>query len=403
MSSLHTPEAACPQPQATSSTEVSSNAEPTWTVNKILRHFGPAYLKKFGDRMSRDQRRALQAIAYCRTAAVGTIAYRCRNCLATHQFPQSCGNRHCPTCQGSKARRWLEEQQARLLPCVYFMLTFTVPKEIRPFIRSHPRECYRALFDASFAAMVKLAKDPRHFGSGNLGMTGVLHTWGRDLCYHPHLHFIVPGGALSRAGTDWISSHPEFFLPVRALSQLFRGKFRALMKRHGLLEKISRKVWRKRWIVHCQAVGDGRSALRYLAPYVFRVAIGNQRIRRVVCHEDGTGEVTYMVRRKGERRYRPLKVSAEEFVRRFLQHVLPKGLQKVRHFGFMHKRSRVKPSSLSMLVTLTLKLVYVIQVAQDAPAVSRKQSLQCPDCRGKLDFVAQHPVSSVSVPMIDTS
>lgn len=157
------------------------DGESNWTVNKILRQFGPTYLDKYRDRMSRDQIQTLLALGWCRAPEAGSVIYRCRDCFATHEVPKSCGNRHCPTCQGHKARRWLEEQQARLLPCAYFMITFTVPEEVRGFIRSHPRDCYRAIFDAAYAVMVKLAKDPKYLGSGNLGMTGVLHTWGRDL------------------------------------------------------------------------------------------------------------------------------------------------------------------------------------------------------------------------------
>lgn len=175
------------------------------------------------------------------------------------------------------------------------------------------------------------------------------------------------------------------------------------MERHGLLEKIEREAWKKPWIVNCQAVGDGRDSLRYLAPYVFRVAIGNHRIRRVVCHDDGSGEVSFMVRRTGERRYRQMTVSAEEFVRRFLQHVLPKGFQKVRHFGFMHKRSKVDPRWLDMLVTVTLNMVYVLIVTPQTPSPPRKYSMKCPHCGGLMDCLGYLPAAESPVPVIDTS
>ncbi len=370
---------------------------PAWTVNDILRHFGPAYLDKYRAKMSRDQLRTLEALCRCRSPAAGSILYRCRECLKLHEVPRSCGNRHCPTCQGEKARDWLNEQQARLLPCAYFMLTFTVPGKFRAFIRSHPRECYRALFEAAYQAMVTLAKDPKYLGSSKLGMTGVLHTWGRNLNYHPHVHFIVPGGALSAAGTEWLSSRTDFFLPVKALSKLFRACFKKQMKAAGLLEKIETEVWQEPWIVNCQAVGDGRHALKYLAPYVFRVAIGNHRIRRVECHEDGTGTVTMMVKPSKSHRYRPMRLSAEEFIRRFLQHVLPKGFQKVRHFGFMHKRSKVSTRWLAMLVTVTLNMVYVINATPQA--LPLKPSRCCSECGGVLDLIAFLPPP----PLFDTS
>jgi hypothetical protein len=237
--------------------------------------------------------------------------------------------------------------------------------------------------------MVKAAKNPKHLGSTKLGMTGVLHTWGRDLNYHPHVHFIVPAGALAESGTEWLSSPSNFFLPIHALSILFRAVFRDFMQRAGLLDQIDSEVWRIRWNVNCKPVGDGRDALRYLAPYVFRVAIGNHRIRRVECHEDGSGTVTMMVKRSGTRTYRPMKLSAEKFIGRFLQHVLPKGFQKVRHFGFMHKRSKVSARWLAMLVTVTLNMVYIINATPQA--LPWKQPKTCPSCGGQLAFVTMLP------------
>ncbi len=376
---IHDRSASCASPDAD-----DAGQTPQPTVNDILRWFAPAYLDKYRDRMSLDQIKVLGSLTLCRTEAAGAVVYRCCHCARLHQVPRSCGNRHCPSCQGAKAKRWCDEQQARLLPCPYFMLTFTVPAEIRGFIRSHPRQGYRALFEAAYQSMAKLAKDPKFIGSSKLGMTGVLHTWGRDLSYHPHVHFIVPGGAISESGTEWLGTRrDDFFLPVMALSKVFRAKFRALMKRHGLLDKIDAVVWTKGWNVNCQAVGDGRSALRYLSPYVFRVAIGNHRIVRVTRRPDGSGTVTLKVKPSGQRRYRELPLSGEEFVRRFLQHVLPTGFQKVRHFGFMHKRSRVQADWLSMLVTVTLNLVYVIVVGVPPPVVT-KPVQRCRHCGGEL-------------------
>lgn len=372
-----------------------------WSVNDILRRFGPAYLAKYKDRMSLDQIKTLHALSHCRTQAAGSILYRCTKCAKMHQVPKSCGNRHCPTCQGGKAKDWLEDQQSRLLPCAYFMITFTVPKEFRPFMRSHPKECYRAIFEAARFSLVKLAKDPRFIGSGNIGMTGVLHTWGRDLNYHPHVHFIVPGGAISKSGTEWLSSRSDFFVPVLALSKIYRAKYKELMRRCGLFDKILRRVWQKAWNVNSMAVGDGRNSLRYLAPYVFRVAIGNHRIQEVTCHEDGTGSVTFTYKPSGGRRYRKMTVTAEEFIRRFLQHVLPTGFQKVRHFGFMHKRSKIRRDWLSMLVTVTLNMYYVLIVTPPVKPV--KRIAKCSECGGELVCVGYVPWNASSLPAPDSS
>lgn len=289
------------------------------------------------------------------------------------------------SCQGEKAEKWLAEQQARLLPCVYFMVTFTVPAKFRRFVRSHPRECYQALFEAARQATVKLAKDPRYLGAGTLGMTAVLHTWGRDLNYHPHVHFIIPGGAISKSGREWLASRSDFLVPVKALSKIFRAKYRELMRKCGLLSQICRSVWSEPWIVNSQAVGDGRTSLRYLAPYVFRVAIGNFRVVSVTSNADGTGLVTFLVKPSGSRTYRKMTVTVEEFLRRFLQHVLPSGFQKVRHYGFMHKRSKVSPTWLAMLVTVTLNMVY--QLIVDAPVFKEKRAAVCQDCGGELQYL----------------
>ena len=203
-------------------------------------------------------------------------------------------------------------------------------------------------------------------------------------------------GAIGRSGDQRLSSRCDFLMPVLALSKIYRAKFKELMKSCDLLEKIEALVWTKAWNVNCQAVGDGRDSLRCLAPYVFRVAIGNHRISQVQVLKDGSGLVTFMVKPSGQRRYRPLTVTAEEFIRRFLQHVLPTGFQKVRHFGFMHKRSKVSVTWLAMLVTVTLNMVYVLTVGRSAgPA---KHVPRCDQCGGQLVYVCYiGPVSDRSM------
>jgi Putative transposase len=209
------------------------------------------------------------------------------------------------------------------------------------------------------------------------------------LSYHPHTHWIVPGGAISQDGDEWLPSRTDFFVPVHAASEIYRAKFAEEMKRCGLLAKIPAKAWKQRWNVNCKAVGDGRSALGYLAPYVFRVAIGNRRIVKVEPGPDGKGLVTFAYRKTGSNRLRAMTVSAEEFIRRFLQHVLPRGFQKVRHYGFSHPRSKTNWEQLSMLVTVTLNLVYVLTV-QAKPERPRSK-LSCPDCGGELRFFDRTP------------
>jgi hypothetical protein len=367
------------------------------TLGQILRQYGAAYRRQFAGRLSPEQLRAMYLLERCRTGELGAVLYQCQACGTHHVRAQSCGNRHCPRCQGHKAKQWFEQQLARLLPCAYFLITFTVPQALRAFIRGHPRESYRALFAAAAATLREPAKNPRHIGSGRLGFTGVLHTWGRTLSYHPHLHFLVPGGALSEDGQQWLPSRVDFFVPVRAASALFRAKFLALLGEAGLPDQLRQQVATIDWVVHCQAVGDGRTALRYLAPYVYRVAISNRRLLKCEPGPDGLGRVTFTYRHSGSRRYRAMTVTATEFLRRFLQHVLPRGFQKVRHFGFAHPRHRTDREWLKMLVTVTLNDVYVLLVA--AKPVPVPQHPTCPHCGGELTcvgFVAAHAWPFVS-------
>ncbi len=206
------------------------------------------------------------------------------------------------------------------------------------------------------------------------------------------LTFIVPGGAIGLDGISWLSSRVDFLIPVLAASVIFQAKYKAIMQRLGYLVEIPTEVWDKAWNVNCKAVGDGRLALRYLAPYVFRVAISNSRIVKVEPGPDGTGAVTFTYRPSGTSSYKPMRVSAEEFIRRFLQHVLPSGFQKIRHFGFAHPRANTNWEWLSMLVTVTLNIVYVLTVA--AKPLPEKRTLKCPECGGELTclgFVASAP------------
>ncbi len=322
------------------------------TVADVLRRHGPTYLDRFDQSMPVEQKRVLRAIMACRTGKLGTVHYQCSGCGRRHVIGRSCGNRHCPSCQSGKGADWLERQLAKLLPCHYFLLTFTVPEKFRQFARRHPREAYAAMFRASSEAIKTLAADPKRLGATKMGFFAALHTWGRDLSYHPHIHYVVPGGGLDADG-QWRSSPMGFFLPCEPLSILYRQKLRAALAEAELLSQVDPEVWNQSWVVDCQAVGDGRSAVKYLAPYVFRVAISDRRI--VACNDT---HVTFRYRRSGSRRWRTMSLEAEEFVRRFLQHVLPRGLQKIRHYGFLSPNSRKSVESLKWLVAATLDLLY---------------------------------------------
>ena len=293
----------------------------------ILRQFGPAYQQAHQDNLLPSHRRAMADIGNCRTAVFGGHLYTCQDCHATQYSYHSCQNRHCPKCQHQAGQEWLLRQQELLLPVPYFLLTFTLPSEIRSLARSHQKLIYNLLFRASAAATQQLAQDPRFVG-GQIGMISVLHTWGRNLAYHPHVHHLVPAGGLDGNGC-WQPSRHNFLVPVLALSVLFRAKFRDALKQTPLFDQIPASVWRQPWVVHCKPVGDGRAALKYLAPYIFRVAISNRRILKLA-----NGKVSFRYFASETGKPRTCTVTATEFIRRFLQHVLPKGFVKVRYYGF---------------------------------------------------------------------
>jgi hypothetical protein len=371
------------------------------TIGEIFRRYGPAYRDKHAARMSPEQLRAMGQLERCRTGELGHAWYRCDACGTVHAMPQSCGNRHCPQCQGHKAKQWLEQQLEKLLPCAYFLVTFTLPRELHPFARAHPRECYRAMFDASAATLRELASNPKYVGSSKLGFSGVLHTWGRTLNFHPHVHFIVPGGAISEDGQQWLPSRVDFFVPVKAASVIYRAKFLDGLAASGLAEQASQAMGDKSWVVHSKAVGDGRRALRYLAPYVYRVAISNRRLVNCEPGPDGLGRVTFNYRKSGSRRWRAMTVTADEFIRRFLQHVLPSGFQKVRHYGFCHSRQKIDLEWLKMLVTTTLALVYVLLVAAKPLPIDHAPA--CPACGEPMTYLGFVPARPNSVIIHDSS
>jgi hypothetical protein len=365
------------------------------TVADVMRQYGPPYLEQFGATMPAEHKKVLNAIMACRTRELGTVLYVCTSCGNTHSMGRSCGNRHCPTCQQDKTKAWLENQIGRLLSCPYFLVTFTVPAALRDVIRRNQRVAYAALFDASSAAITKLAADPKFVGSKRCGFFGVLHTWGRTLEYHPHVHYIVPGGAISADGGHWLPSRADFFVPVPALSILFRAKFRDALAREGLLAQVDPAVWRQDWVVHSRAAGDGQASLKYLAPYVFRVAISDHRI--VSCDD---GQVTFSYRRSGSNRWRKMTLDAPEFIRRFMQHVLPRGFQKVRHYGFLGPNSRFSLDWVSWLISLYFHLTHLLG-AKLPPKSAEAPRIRCLECGGPMHVLAYLPPSPVAY--FDTS
>lgn len=323
------------------------------------------------------------AIERCRTEALGGHIYQCRQCEAVQYSYHSCRNRHCPKCQNEKAQEWLKDQQALLLPTPYFLLTFTLPVEIKKLALQHQEYFYNLLFRTSAAAAQSLAKDPRFVG-GQLGLIGVLHTWGRNLSYHPHVHYLVPGGGLSEDGCTWLPAKKDFLLPVKALSRIFRGKLREALQKTPFFEEIPKSVWRQEWVVHCEAVGSGLFALKYLAPYIFRVAISNNRILKLV-----DGRVTFRYQATDTGKTTTMTLSATEFIRRFLHHVLPKGFVKIRYYGFYASASRKKLSAIrQQLGEPTDQIV----TNESESVTSPRFTIPCPHCgQAMIRYQIIHP------------
>jgi hypothetical protein len=319
---------------------------PALELGDIFRLHGPAYLTTFGDSLSREQHQALRAIAVCRTAALGGHLDQCNKCGYRQISYCSCRNRHCPKCRGQARARWLAQRAAELLPVEYFHVVFTVPQRL----------VYGILFRAAAETLLQIAADPKHLGAG-IGFLTVLHTWGQNLYHHPHLHCVVPGGGIAPDQSRWISCRRRFLFPVRVLSRLFRAKFVAYLKAafrngklgfHGELKLLGEKrnfvqwltkVAGTEWVVYSKPpFGGPRQVLKYLARYTHRVAISNQRL---VSLEGGRVTFRWKNYARGSEPA-TMTLQAEEFIRRFLLHVLPKGLVKVRHFGFLANRCRRK-------------------------------------------------------------
>jgi hypothetical protein len=317
------------------------------TLADIVREYGAAYEEKYGDQMLPSHRRVLRDSVLCQTAALGGHVYQCAACGETHYQYHSCQNRHCPQCQHQLGEQWLARQRDLLLPVPYFMVTFTLPATLHAVARRHQKVVYNCLFRTSAEALQKLAGDPRYVG-GQIGMVGVLHTWGRNLSYHPHVHYVVPAGGWSNEGEQWLAARRNFLVPVKALSILFRAKFRDALKQAGLFDLVPAEVWQQEWVVHCKPVGKGVGALKYLAPYIFRVAISNRRILKAT-----NGNVTFRYRESDTGHWRTCTLTAEEFLRRFLQHVLPKGFVKVRYYGLFSPSLRHQLPMVRSTLTVT--------------------------------------------------
>jgi Putative transposase/Transposase zinc-binding domain len=297
-------------------------------VADVLRCYGPEYLDRFGQDLLPSHRRAIEDRLACRTEALGGQLLQCDRGGQEHDVYHSCRNRSCPKCHRLDTEAWLAERRQELLPVPYFHVVFTVPQELREISRRHHQDLYDILLRASALALIKLAADP-HYVGGLIGVLCVLHTWTRTLAYHPHVHCLVPAGGVSADRTQWPPARRSYLVPVQALSQLFRGVFRALVHQERPDLTIPESVWTKGWVVYCKpALRGPEQVLNYLGRYVHRIALTNSRLLAI---EDG--HVCFRSQDTQDQRWKTMTLPALEFIRRFLQHVLPQGFHKVRYYG----------------------------------------------------------------------
>jgi Putative transposase/Transposase zinc-binding domain len=369
---------------------------PPLELADIVRCHGADFLAEYGGSLTDAQKKALRDVAACRTAVLGGHLWQCLDCGQAHAVYHSCRNRHCPKCQAQSRARWLAQQQETLLPVEYFHVVFTLPEEVAAVALANPVTVYNLLFQAARETLLEVAADPKHLGALP-GVLMVLHTWGQNLHHHPHVHCVATGGGLScntRGEVDetprWVSCRPGFFLPVRVLSRKYRGKFLELLRQsyargelrwHAWADAATLAAWltplyQKEWVVYAkEPFGGPEQVLKYLARYTHRVAISNRRLLEL-CD----GEVTFGYKdyRRPERP-RQMTLSAVEFLRRWAQHVLPRGFVKVRHYGLWSNRQRVQR------LALCRRLLVEARVSSRLGAGAEEERIaepRCPHCGG---------------------
>ena len=364
-------------------------------VADIFRSHGPAWRKAHAGHVSLNQFKVMSAVENCRTAALGGHVARCEDCAYTTIAYNSCRNRHCPKCQSAAAKDWLAAREADLLPVPYYHVVFTLPAAIADIAYQNKAMIYDILFKASAETLVTIAADPKHLGA-RVGITSVLHTWGSAMTHHPHVHMIVPGGGISLDGKSWISCRPGFFLPVRVLSRLFRrlflekllaahqtnrlkffGDHSALADAQAFAAYLA-PLRRAEWVVYAKRpFGGPQTVLAYLSRYTHRVAIANSRL--IACDRSGVTFRWKDYRADGRDRQKVMTLSTGEFIRRFLIHVLPQGLHRIRHYGLLASGTRADN------IARARELLAVSNSQAEPTAAAADQTKpNCPCCGGRM-------------------
>jgi hypothetical protein len=377
---------------------------PALEVADIFRAHGPAWRRANAGHVSLGQLKVMSAIETCRTAALGGHVARCEKCAHTHIAYNSCRNRHCPKCQGAAAKEWLADREAELLPVPYYHVVFTLPAPIGNIAYQNKAVIYDILFKAAAETLLTIAADRKHLGA-RIGITAVLHTWGSALTHHPHVHMIVPGGGIALDGERWVCCRPGFFLPVRVLSRLFRrlflerlvaahdagrlqffGDHAQLAERHAFTAYLA-PVRKAEWVVYAKRpFGGPETVLAYLSRYTHRVAIANSRL--VALDDSGVTFKWKDYRAKRRERAKVMTLAIDEFIRRFLIHVLPSGFHRIRHYGLFANGGRAEN------IARARQLLNVPATLRDPPDADsaddeEPQTLShaCPRCGGRMIII----------------
>ena len=382
---------------------------PTLEVADIVRAHSDEFRRAHAESLSAGQKRVLRNIELCRTAALGGHLEQCDRCGHERNAYNSCGDRHCPKCQSLARADWLEKRQGELLECEYFHVVFTLPEPLAALALQNKREMYGLLFRATAESLQSIAADPQHLGA-QIGFFCILHSWGQTLTHHPHLHCVVPGGGISLGGSRWVACRPGFFLPVRVLSRRFRNLYLRYLQEiyaagklrfYGALQSLSdpksfaqylAPLHSTEWVVYAKPpFGGPDRVLDYLGRYTHRVAISNNRLKEL---QDGQVSFAYKDY-KHEQRQKVMTLSADEFLRRFLMHVLPNGFQRIRHYGLLGNRHRAE--NLARCRKLLAMPVPTPPPPRDYrerwQQITGHDPLQCPKCKtGKMVRIAVLPV-----------
>jgi hypothetical protein len=351
-------------------------------IQGIFTQYGSHYLKKYDKNMPPLHKIALVAIMNCRTKSLGGEVYYCSKCNEYHYSYHSCQNRHCLICQNNDAVEWVKKQNKMMLPLTYFLATFTMPDELRELCRKRQKLFYTILFKASSDTLKLLAKDEKYLGTG-IAMIGILHTRTRAMIYHPHIHYLIPGGGIGNNGKSVRFSDDDFLMHVKPLSIIFKAKFKDSLKRQApeIFNKIPANTWKCDWVVHIKPVRNGDKALEYMGRYLFRIAISGNRILKLE-----NGKVTFRYTDSSTGKTKVVTLDALEFIRRFLQHVLSYNFMKIRYYGFLAAASRKKLYKLR-------KLLYV-----DSIPFNEKKNINqfpkvllCPICGSPLQWIENMP------------